>query len=360
MKRPTLRPALYYPYIHIRDLHWLKATLLCVPSVQRIVPMSYVPEDSAAIAEFAEFSGPNGPLLGRVSPDYGRSVRIQERLLDYLQMREADALARFSKERCPAGTPYWIHDEKFLKSLLDYLRRRGLAWPDRDGKAVGNRNWYALHPRLGSAIMTAIGLGVAADSKLDVVTASEEFHERMLRSDEASLLDALFDDDDRLTASPPTAGRLGELVIGLAGINFAALRPADIAALQESRHLPDFQRLLRDTAGSIQGGANPADYETELRQRAEEIVDAWQESSSALRRENRDALLRPAMSFGAGVLVAGDPVRSLLVSGGVEVAWQIRERLARRTMSDANSYLAQVVQSQSQILRLAFPLGLAR
>ena len=36
--RPDGRAALYYPYIHIRSEHWLKATLLWVPCVKRIVP----------------------------------------------------------------------------------------------------------------------------------------------------------------------------------------------------------------------------------------------------------------------------------------------------------------------------------
>ena len=36
-----MQPALYYPYIHIRSENWLKATLLCVPAVKRIVPENY-------------------------------------------------------------------------------------------------------------------------------------------------------------------------------------------------------------------------------------------------------------------------------------------------------------------------------
>jgi hypothetical protein len=41
------RPALYYPYIHVRteDELWLKATLLLHPSVIRMVPRDYAPED---------------------------------------------------------------------------------------------------------------------------------------------------------------------------------------------------------------------------------------------------------------------------------------------------------------------------
>ena len=42
------RDALYYPFIHITDVNWLKATLLCFPGVRRMVPQSYVPTDSDA------------------------------------------------------------------------------------------------------------------------------------------------------------------------------------------------------------------------------------------------------------------------------------------------------------------------
>jgi hypothetical protein len=45
MSDPLQRPALYYPYIHIRSEHWLKATLLCAPAVKRIVPDGYEPGD---------------------------------------------------------------------------------------------------------------------------------------------------------------------------------------------------------------------------------------------------------------------------------------------------------------------------
>src|SRR5579884_858666 len=53
MPHPLQRAALYYPYIHIRSEHWLKATLLCAPVVKRIVPDGYVPEDQANIRKYA-------------------------------------------------------------------------------------------------------------------------------------------------------------------------------------------------------------------------------------------------------------------------------------------------------------------
>jgi hypothetical protein len=50
----SFRPALYYPYIHIRSEDWLKATLLCVPVVKRLIPENYDPEDIGDIAPYAK------------------------------------------------------------------------------------------------------------------------------------------------------------------------------------------------------------------------------------------------------------------------------------------------------------------
>ena len=55
------RPALYFPYVHIRDENWLKTVALYWPSVSRLVPDGYVMRDSptarALAAAGAPFSG---------------------------------------------------------------------------------------------------------------------------------------------------------------------------------------------------------------------------------------------------------------------------------------------------------------
>jgi hypothetical protein len=65
----AVRPALYYPYIHIRSERWLKATLLRMPTVKRIVPEQYTPEDKPAITAYTNTIGPYGQLLQSV-PSY--------------------------------------------------------------------------------------------------------------------------------------------------------------------------------------------------------------------------------------------------------------------------------------------------
>ena len=82
-----MQPALYYPYIHIRSENWLKATLLCVPAVKRIVPENYAPEDDAAIIPYVTISGPNGPLLQAVPAATGGAMAAQHRLLSALGLK---------------------------------------------------------------------------------------------------------------------------------------------------------------------------------------------------------------------------------------------------------------------------------
>src|ERR1700750_3452907 len=71
----SFRPALYYPYIHIRSEDWLKATLLCVPVVKRLIPESYDPEDTGDIAPYAKIACPYGELLQRVPPIASLQIR---------------------------------------------------------------------------------------------------------------------------------------------------------------------------------------------------------------------------------------------------------------------------------------------
>jgi hypothetical protein len=209
----------------------LKATLLCVPAVKRIVPEQYTPEDDAAITPYVTTSGPNGPLLQAVPAATGGAMAAQHRLLSALQANEPEIVARYSRERSPKPDEYWVHDAKFNHELLDFLESRNLAWRSAHTRAFGHRSWYALHPKLGSAVMTALGLSIARDEELDIVTDSGEYHEALLASDEGIIIDALLSDATSRTAGALDRKQaLGELVFALSGINLKALRPEHIPA----------------------------------------------------------------------------------------------------------------------------------
>jgi hypothetical protein len=75
------RDALYYPYIHIHDVNWLKSTLLCFPSVHRIVPEyghdASLGGDSPEIQQFCKIVGARGPLLQPSSLVWGHAATLE-------------------------------------------------------------------------------------------------------------------------------------------------------------------------------------------------------------------------------------------------------------------------------------------
>src|ERR1700704_3014562 len=157
------RPALYYPYIHIRSEHWLKATLLFVPAVKRIVPETYTPEDLPNIVRYTTVEVLTGPLLQAVPAYSPAAGEAQARLLDKLREHEKKIKRKYCRSCAPTPDQYWIHDAKFNDELLEFLIHRQLAWHSSHSEGYGRRTWYALHPVLGSAVMTALGLSIARE-----------------------------------------------------------------------------------------------------------------------------------------------------------------------------------------------------
>ena len=62
---PQIKPALYYPYVDIRSEQWLKATLLCVPAVTRLVLEGYKAEDDLDSLPYTEIERPYGRPRGQ-------------------------------------------------------------------------------------------------------------------------------------------------------------------------------------------------------------------------------------------------------------------------------------------------------
>src|SRR5215471_12941354 len=97
------RDALYYPYIHIRDVNWLKGTLLCFPQVRRIVPSDFPLNDSAEVRKFLRLRGARGePLLTQEYTDYHFASSplqaTQEQLLTLLKSNERRIKSQYSQE----------------------------------------------------------------------------------------------------------------------------------------------------------------------------------------------------------------------------------------------------------------------
>lgn len=358
-----LRPALYYPYIHIRSERWLKATLLCVPSVKRIVPQEYSPEDEPTITRYTTITGPHGTLLQSV-PSYTQAAdAAQHRLLDILQENATTIDAKYGRTRAPAVDDYWIHKAKFVDTLLDHLLRHQLAWPSVPGHPVGNRMWYALHPTLGKAIMTTLGLSIARDEHYDIVTSDGKYHEALLATKEEAIFETLLRgySNSETNTLAQTRRELGQMVIILSGVNFDALLPERIPELQASPRFRTFQQLLRASASTFNQDIDDREYRDQLRQEANQIVTAWQETKHDVSKDLREVLFE-GVALGAEALktvIKGPEMLELGIVGGIGL-WRVASKVfglfERRER--AHHYLTDVLQAQHPVLKLMYPLGI--
>jgi hypothetical protein len=369
-QNPAQKAALYYPYIHIRSEHWLKATLLYAPVVKRIVPADYAPEDQPNIRKYTNIKGPDGELLQPV-PAYSPAADLaQQNLRAKIEKNLKTIKRKFGQSRAPVPDEYWIHDAKFNGNLLAYLAEHQLAWSSQDPHGQGHRKWFALHPVLGSAVMTTLGLGIAGEKHYDIVTNSDAFHETLLATNEDQIFDTLL----RSGAEPKaiigkTQARrdLGQLVITLTGVNYEALRPEDIPELQASDHFQEFRKLIRARASSIDVEEDSSEYPGRLESEAQDIVDAWHATRGSLSKGLRDALFAEGCALTVDALKqhlkhVSPTATDLAVAGGVAVGrillkgWQARK--AQR--QGPYAYLTKIVEVQNRFLQMSFPLGLER
>ena len=166
--------ALYYPYIHIQDVNWLKATLLLFSQVRRIVPEYFRPNDSDEVREFARETMGRAALL---SPANLRTERVEAAQSALLQRIVADAqnpdfVTRYGCAATrgalnhPAAQSFQIHRDKMLWELIDALCSSGLAWlPD----SPEDYDYLELHPRVGEAVMSTLAVAAATGEGLDIV-----------------------------------------------------------------------------------------------------------------------------------------------------------------------------------------------
>jgi hypothetical protein len=359
------KPALYYPYIHIRDEHWLKATLLFFPTVKRIVPDTYTPEDLPSIVKYTEIKGPAGPLLQSVPVISASASDAQTRLLTKLRDHETEIKQKYNRSCAPVTDEYWIHDAKFASELLEFLVERKLAWHSLHSEGYGTRNWYALHPILGSAVMTTIGLSIAKEQGYDIVTPSAEFHEALLVNSDDEIFDALLKDAplNPNAAIGQIGNELAQRVITLTGVNYRALRPEHLPELHASKHFGKFQRLIRARSHQIATDDGPNAYAKQIESEANEIIEAWQATRSDLRKELTDILFQGIALGGKAaktVLGGSSDLTDIVTLGGAAASLVSKgvRIVQKRQGARPYQYLSEIIEKQDGFLRLTYPLGL--
>ena len=211
--------------------------------------------------------------------------------------------------------------------------------------------------------MTTLGLSIAKEQDYDIVTPSAEFHERLLATREDRIFDALLAETP---TQDPTATQarndLGQLVIAMAGVNLNALDVESIPALQESRHFRGFQKLIRARARNIERREGDGLYERDVKDTAEEIIEAWQGTRRDVSGDVGDAF------FGETSTVSSEAARHVLMgavdvfaAGGVAVGILLSAARARgKRATGPYGYLTEVLAKENRAIRMTFPLGLER
>jgi hypothetical protein len=324
------RDALYYPYVHIKDVNWLKATLLCFPNVRRMVPTNYAPDDSDEIREFCHTLGPRGDALLTDVDLFSEAATVaEEDLLRKLKRNDAFIRSRYSKRKTiaqlgPTTGLFSLHNEKIISDLYLYLMEGGpedsLAWwtehPDDRPVRHGEGHWLALHPALGSAILAVKALAIAENLGLDIVTDSSEVHHTVVSRRREDIFNALIGEPS--PSQPPTAvGVVDDLAEVVMATNFdvSRLSAKQIAELlADGKDLRRFKTALIPIAASIPTIRDSKEREQRLRAAAADVIAEWEKYKKSVPRFALEAV------FGAGE-VKWPELASAGVGGGI--TWHV-------------------------------------
>jgi hypothetical protein len=291
------RYALYYPYIHIRDVNWLKATLLWFQQVRRIVPDQFMLKDSDQVKELAETLGPAGPLLVAAHLSEEPVQHAKANLFKKIEENLDAVVKRYSRSSTPAALAdaFQVHRYKLLDSsdgnqIIDLLIESKLAWASRTSADAGL--WLSMHPTLGAAVMSTLALAIAKNEGLDIVTPNEQVHDKILAEREEDVCGALLGlpqvpvvptDDD-------LSDDLAQLVF-TTQFDYTMLSPNDIKILlEEKKDLRHFRKRVAEIASDIPSGIGPEERQRRLMEKKKEILHQWEEQRRLMPKFAREAL----------------------------------------------------------------------
>ena len=336
-----MKPGLYYPYIKIRNVDWLKGTLLVLPRVYRLVPGDFSPWDDPATKEFSQ-PQKGAPLL--LPADLGTSsVREAELTLRSRLERDAEEvsfLARYGCEptraklsRDDLGVQLHRHkfDERFIGLLLD----KGLAWPPIKYEPTDpeGTDYVEVNDRLGEAIMSTIAIAAADYHGADVVAEprSERLHACLVEKRISDVYDAWLHPSYPDRPRQQTGETLFEFFVEWA-CDLGGLNPQRIAGLQDERAAAEELIGELDRLGGHLRIGDPDALEREMKGVIRQVLDEWKgERTQGLRFraellgkgvaapgvEFAKKLVEKAASPGAGGAAAGLATGKIL--GGLAV-----------------------------------------
>jgi hypothetical protein len=366
------RDALYYPYIHIQDVNWLKATLLCFPGVRRMIPGNFTPDDSHVIKEFCNLEGPRKmPLLSSVNLFSEGATSAEKRLLEKLKTNDEFIRSRYSKamtikEYGDLAEDFRLHDEKIIEGLYIYLTQgpegNALAWrttPPKDRpQRLSPGSWLALHPKLGAAILSVKAVSLAKDFGLDIVTDSSWAHQAVVTQSEDDIFEDLIGRTNplRTPSAEDTLDDLAEIVM-TTSFDVSKLTPKNISELlSDGKDLRRFKDALIPIAARIPPIRDAEERKRRLKDVAGEVAMEWEKYKKSLPKFALEALLdltdikwpEVASSLAAGGSIAGFSAGAGLGIGVVSYAGVKIWRKYKEHTSSPYNYLTKIATLQAK------------
>jgi hypothetical protein len=322
------KDALYYPYIRIRSVDWLKRTLLIFPHVVRIVPDGFPTQDDKEIWKFENIEGVWGkPLLQRARLNTHGVRRAQDDLVERLEgyiKSDPNFASKFRRGSFSQGlvgrvaekiltlrgrseaTEVMIHSGKMTHRLNYFLHRQKLSWrsetPDYQG-------FIAVHPRIGEAIMSTLAIACAKDTGLDIVTDSGNLHRCLIEQDEKGVFDAWIEGRDQVRSAPARRAkgdRLFELIV-FQHCDPNKLTAERIAQLGDDRAaISALRTALNKIAAKIPAMQDEKQFEDRLRAAVYEGLSHWERD-----KVNMAKVAREIFGF-EGLKAAGDSLTKAL------------------------------------------------
>lgn len=356
--------ALNYPYIRIRDVEWLKRTLLVFPHVARIAPSYGAPKDSDEVAKFCRLEGRRGSLLRNVDLDKSNIWNDQLELISRISSAlETDrhCLEKYEREATldnrelvresvdvwrdrSAAQTFQLHNQKVVADLLAFLFRHNLAWHPRNSDGEG---YVEMHPRLGEAVLSTLAFACAKSEGLSLVTEFPNIYGNTIHRSKEEIFDSLL----KLAPNEGT----GTQVSGLEGLvefvvhqrcDASKLTPENLVALNKNwEAIGAFRESLEQLATDIPSGMDdPKLLHERMREKADHMFLNWREDNKNLPQRLK-ALLSGDGDEAAKALekllekaVGGETVASTATGG--TLGWFAEGGLTHHTVLGAAAGLA--------------------
>jgi hypothetical protein len=298
------RRALYYPWVHFHSDDWVKRALIVFPGLVRMVAPTQLPNDSNLVYDLRGKS-----FIEHADLSTTNALDSQHLLIKLIQEDlDADAegfRGRFGREAArPVYPRFQMHLDKTGAFLSDFLRSNGLAWtPDHPEQ----QGYSELHPSLGQAVMGTIAMACAVDAGLHVVGVDTP-----RGIDRSGELNAILGAGDRAgpyrwfvrreAPSLQDSSKMTRLFHTLVHLN-CDVSHLDVDALvrlrSEREPLRVLKQNLRALGDEIPIMADPARQEEAFRDKANEIVQAWQRDRANLSKFAREVFAVEAIGGGA-------------------------------------------------------------